>query len=51
VRGDNPAAGRELVLGAPALVGVALDPQGGLIVASNDVIWRLDVPLQPLGHP
>jgi sugar lactone lactonase YvrE len=38
----------ELVLTAPALVGVAFDPEGGLIVASNDTAWRLDVPLTPL---
>jgi hypothetical protein len=39
-----------LVLSAPALVGVAIDPHGGLVMASNDVIWRLDVPLQPLAR-
>jgi sugar lactone lactonase YvrE len=33
---------RELVLSAPALIGVAVDPRGGLVVASNDTVWRLD---------
>ena len=38
---------RALVLAAPALVGAAFDPLGGLVVASNDTIYRLDVPLRP----
>jgi sugar lactone lactonase YvrE len=38
---------RELVLAAPALVGVAFDPGGGLVVASNDTIYRLNVALRP----
>jgi sugar lactone lactonase YvrE len=50
VRLGDPGAPPELVLSAPALIGVALDPQGGLVVASNDVIWRVDVPLQPLAR-
>jgi sugar lactone lactonase YvrE len=50
VRADDPVAPAELVLSAPALVGVAIDPHGGLVMASNDVIWRLDVPLQPLAR-
>ncbi len=37
----------ELVVSAPMLVGVAVDPEGGLVLASNDAIWRLDVGLQP----
>ncbi|MEO7191209.1 MAG: gluconolaconase [Vicinamibacterales bacterium] len=36
-----------LVLAAPMLIGLAIDPQGGLIVSSNDTIWKLDVPLKP----
>jgi sugar lactone lactonase YvrE len=32
----------QLVLSAPALVGVAIDPLGGLVVASSDTVWRLD---------
>jgi sugar lactone lactonase YvrE len=42
-RVDVRAPQPELVLTAPALVGVAFSPQGGLVVASGDTIWRLDV--------
>ena len=38
----------ELMLTAPMLIGLAFDPQGGLVLASNDTIWKLDVPLLPL---
>jgi sugar lactone lactonase YvrE len=38
----------ELVLSAPALVGVAFDPAGGVVLASNDTLWRLEVNLRPL---
>jgi DNA-binding beta-propeller fold protein YncE len=44
VRDGHP---RELVMAAPSLVGVALDPSGGLVVSSNDTAYRLDVPLRP----
>jgi sugar lactone lactonase YvrE len=37
----------ELVLTAPSLVGVAFDPTGGVVLASNDTIWRLEIPLRP----
>jgi sugar lactone lactonase YvrE len=37
----------ELVASAPSLIGVAFDPDGGLVLASNDTIWRLDVDLKP----
>jgi hypothetical protein len=30
------------VLSGAGLVGVAFDPLGGLVVASNEVAWRLD---------
>jgi sugar lactone lactonase YvrE len=40
-------APRELVVAATALVGVAIDPHGGLVVASNDTIYRLDNGLRP----
>ena len=46
VRAGSPTP--ELVVSAPMLVGVAMDPEGGLLLASNDTIWRLDVGLQPL---
>ena len=32
-----------LMLSAPSLVGVAFDPLGGLVLASGDTVWRLDV--------
>jgi sugar lactone lactonase YvrE len=41
----------ELVVAAPALVGVAFDPAGGLVLASNDTIWRLDVEVRPAPAP
>lgn len=31
----------ELVIAAPHLVGVAFDPQGGMVLASHDTIWRI----------
>jgi hypothetical protein len=40
-------AARELVVAAASLVGVAIDPHGGLVVASNDTIYRLDNGLKP----
>ena len=36
------AAPPQLVLSGAGLVGVAFDPLGGLVVASNDTAWRLD---------
>jgi sugar lactone lactonase YvrE len=36
------------VLSALALVGVAFDPAGGIVLASNDTIWKLDVALRPM---
>lgn len=37
----------ELVLSAPALVGLAFDPAGGVVLASNDTLWRLEVNMRP----
>lgn len=37
----------ERVLAAGSLVGLAFDPDGGLVVAGPDTLWRLDVPLRP----
>ena len=48
LRGDGTA---EFALAAPALVGVAIDPSGGLAVVSNDTAYRLQVPLRPLALP
>jgi len=42
------AGSRECVLAAGALVGLAFDPNGGLIAAGPDTLWRLNVPLRPL---
>ncbi len=41
----------ELVLTAPSLVGLTFDPEGGLLLASADTVWRLDCPLKPLASP
>jgi sugar lactone lactonase YvrE len=38
----------ERVLAAGALVGVAFDPGGGLVVAGPDTLWRFELPLRPL---
>jgi sugar lactone lactonase YvrE len=43
VSADAPVP--HLVAAAPVIVGLAFDPDGGLVVASSDTIWRLDVPL------
>jgi sugar lactone lactonase YvrE len=40
LRGDGA---RELVLSAPGLVGVAFDPLRGVVVASNETAYRLEV--------
>lgn len=41
----------ERLLAAAVIVGVAFDPNGGLVVAASDAIWRLDVPLRPPIRP
>jgi len=46
VRSDGST---ELVVAGQSLVGVAIDPNGGLVVASNDTAYRLAVPIRPLG--
>jgi DNA-binding beta-propeller fold protein YncE len=43
----RPGSRRELAVAATALVGVAFDPRGGLVVASNDTLYRLDNGLKP----
>ncbi|MCX6552110.1 MAG: gluconolaconase [Acidobacteria bacterium] len=43
----RPGQRRELVLSASSLVGVAFDPRGGLVVASSDSVYRLDVGVKP----
>jgi sugar lactone lactonase YvrE len=45
---NGSAASRaELVVAVPAIVGVAFDPSGGLVIGSNDTIWRLNVDMRP----
>ena len=39
-----PDRERDLVVSGEGLVGVAFDPEGGLVVASNDTAWRLHLP-------
>jgi sugar lactone lactonase YvrE len=43
----HPNGSLELLLSAGALVGVAFDPQGGVVVASSETAYRLDVGLRP----
>jgi DNA-binding beta-propeller fold protein YncE len=40
-----------LLASAPMLTGIAFDPAGGVVLASSDTIWRLDVPVSPLSRP
>jgi sugar lactone lactonase YvrE len=40
----------EHVLAAPSLVGVALDPAGGMVVAAPDTVYRLDVTVRGRVH-
>jgi hypothetical protein len=42
---DHPEES-ELLAAVPGLVGVAFDPSGGLVLASADTVYRLDVPLR-----
>lgn len=44
----RPDGSTEVVVAGQSLVGVAFDPRGGLVVASNDTAYRLDVPIRPL---
>jgi sugar lactone lactonase YvrE len=46
-RGANGRLGDpELVVASSSLIGVAIDPGGGLVVASADTVYRLDVPVR-----
>jgi hypothetical protein len=42
--------GAELVVAGQSLVGVAISPNGGMAVASNDTVYSLAVPIRPLGE-
>jgi sugar lactone lactonase YvrE len=44
----RPDGSAELVVAGQSLVGVAFNPNGGLVVTSNDTAYRLDVPIRPL---
>lgn len=35
----------ELVVATPVVVGLAMDPVQGLVIASNDTVWKLDAPV------
>lgn len=41
----------ELVAASPVVVGLAFDPDGGMIVASSESVWRLGVPLAAASSP
>ena len=43
----QPKPTPELIVSTPALVGVAFDPAGAMVLASNDTVWRIDAPLRP----
>ena len=45
----DPNPRPELVVSAPTVVGVAIDPDGGLLLVSNDALWRLDADIWPSG--
>lgn len=48
---SGAAAEPELLLSAPSLVGVAIDPAGGLALSSNDTLWRVDSTITPWVRP
>ncbi|MCC7009891.1 MAG: gluconolaconase [Acidobacteria bacterium] len=48
---QTPRPEPALVLSAPGLVGVAFDPEGGVALASNDTLWRLDADVRPYFPP
>ena len=41
-RSDRPGA-KDCVLSGGALIGLAFDPLGGLVVSSTETVYRLDV--------
>jgi glucose/arabinose dehydrogenase len=45
-RADGRLGEPELVVASASLIGVAIDPGGGLVVASADTVYRLDVPVK-----
>lgn len=45
---SGPAPSPEPLFTTPMVIGLVFDPEGGMVLASNDTVWRLDVPLRPL---
>lgn len=45
-RADGRLGEPELVVASASLIGVAIDPGGGLVVASADTVYHLDVPVK-----
>jgi sugar lactone lactonase YvrE len=45
-RADGRLGEPELVVASSSLIGVAIDPGGGLVVASAETVYRLDVPVR-----
>jgi sugar lactone lactonase YvrE len=45
LRTDQPDRAEQVVAGG-ALIGLAFDPRGGIVLASSDTAYRLDVPVQ-----
>ena len=45
--GGKAPVSAELVAAVPAIIGVTFDPDGGIVMASNDTLWRLDVDRRP----
>jgi sugar lactone lactonase YvrE len=43
---SSPVREPEQVVASASLIGVAIDPAGGLVVASADTVYRLDVPVR-----
>lgn len=43
----RPDGSAELVVAGQSLVGVAFDPNGGVVVSSNDTVYRISVPIRP----
>ena len=46
---DHPGTPEPVVIGG-ALIGLAFDPRGGLVLASSDTAYRLDVPVHGVLH-
>lgn len=44
----EPRPRPELVVAGPTMIGIAFDPQGGVVICSNETIWQLDVDRRPL---